>query len=66
MSQSKCGHGFTLFAMAKIRRLGHDNHAPFQVVLVVVVLENQAVTRGKNNLPLWTPNFFTDSEPPIK
>ena len=48
-----------IFAMAKIRRIGHDHHAPFQVVLVVVVLllllllhlKNQAVTRGENKLP---------------
>ena len=42
--------------MAKIRRIGHDHHAPFQVdlvlvVLVLVVLKNQAVTRGQNKLP---------------
>ena len=45
---------FSIFATAKIRRIGHDHHEPFQVVLVVVVvvvLKNQAVTRGKNKLP---------------
>ena len=45
-----------IFAMAKIRRIGHDHHAPFQVDLVLVVLllavfKNQAVTQGKNKLP---------------
>ena len=57
-----------LFAMAKIRRIGHDHHAHFQVVLVVVT--NQAVTRGENKLPheyyTLDPQIFTDSEPPIK
>ena len=38
-----------LFAMAKIRRIGHDHHTPFRMDLVV--LTNQAVTRGENKLP---------------
>ena len=40
--------------MAKIQMIGHDHHAPFWLVLVlivVVVLGYQAVTRGKNKLP---------------
>ena len=38
--------------MAKIRRICHDHHAPFQVVLVLVlVVTNQAVTQSKNKLP---------------
>ena len=36
--------------MAEIRRIGHDHYTPFQVVLVLVG-ENQAVTRGENKLP---------------
>ena len=27
-----------IFAMAKIRRIGHDYHAPFQVDLVLVLV----------------------------
>ena len=27
-----------IFAMAKIRRIGHDHHAPFQVDLVLVLV----------------------------
>ena len=39
-----------IFAMAKIRMIGHDHQAPFWLFLVVV-LGYQAVTRGENRLP---------------
>ena len=41
-----------IFAMAKIYRIGHDHQAPFWdvVIVVLVVLGNQAVTRGENKL----------------
>ena len=55
---------FLLFAIAKIRRIGHDHHTPVQVV--VNVLDNQAVTQGENKLPHGTPNIFIDSESPIE
>ena len=42
---------FSFFAMAKIRRIGHDHHAPFRMVVLVLLLRNQAVTRGENKLP---------------
>ena len=50
------------FAMAKIQRMGHDNQVPFGHVLVVgvVVVENQAVTRGKNKLP--NTQYISDSQ----
>ena len=38
-----------LFAMAQIRRIGHDHQAPFWLVFLVV--GNHAVTQGKNKLP---------------
>ena len=50
-----CFTQFLLFAMAKIRRIGHYHQAPFRVVvlnvLVVVLVENQVVTQGGNKLP---------------
>ena len=39
----------SVFAMVKIRRIGDDHHALFQVV-VALVIENQAVARGENKL----------------
>ena len=60
-----------LFAIAQIRRIGHDHQAPFWhlvVVLFVFVLRNKAVRGGENKLPhgqyTLDPNIFTDSEPP--
>ena len=41
---------WVLFAMAMIQRIGHDHQAPFWLV-VLVVLGNEAVTRGENKLP---------------
>ena len=62
----------TVFAMAKIQRIGHDHQAPFWHLLVGVVVENQAVTRSENKLPhaqytsdpqyfdrFWTPYKMT-------
>ena len=41
-----------IFAMAQIHRIGHDHHTPFWgVVVVVLLLGYQAVTRGENKLP---------------
>ena len=37
-----------VFAMAMIQRIGHDHQAPFWLVVLV---GNQAVTRGENKLP---------------
>ena len=60
------------FAMAKIRRIGHDHQLPSfsLLVVVVVVLGFQAWHEAKtschmHNTP-WTPNIFTYSGPPIK
>ena len=65
----KSGTSLTdIFAMAKIQRIGHDHQAPFWHLLLLG--ENQAVTRGENKLPhdyyTLNPQVFTDSEPPIK
>ena len=61
------GAGLVLFAMAKIRRIGHDHQAPFLVLLGI-----SSVTRGENKLPhaqytpdpqyfyrFWTPYKMT-------
>ena len=57
--------------MAQIRRIGHDIQAPFWVV-VVLVIQRQALTQGENKLPqgqftldpqyfyrFWTPYKMT-------
>ena len=57
------------FAMAKIRRIGHDHQAPFWHLVLVV--EYQALTQSENKLPhaqyTLKPQYFlfTDSGPPI-
>ena len=58
-----------VFAMGRIQTIGHDHQAPFWHLLL---LANQAVTKGKNKLPhahctihLGTPRLFTDFEPTI-
>ena len=63
-----------LFAMAQTCRIGHDHQAHFWVVLLLVVLvvQGQAVTQGENKLPhgqytldpqyfyrFWTPYKMT-------
>ena len=35
-----------VFAMAKIRRIGHDHHAPFQVVVLVLVVLVVVISSG--------------------
>ena len=39
--------------MAKIQRIGNDHQAPFWhiVLLVLLLVGNEAVTRGENKLP---------------
>ena len=50
--ENKLGIFYQFFAMAQIRRIGHDHHTPFWgVVVVVLLLGYQAVTRGENKLP---------------
>ena len=44
--------------MAVIQRIGHDHQAPFW--LVVLVVGNEAVTRGENKLP--HPQYTSDPQ----
>ena len=63
---------FTIIVMANICKIGHDHQAPFQVVVLVVlvVVQGQAVKQGKNKLPhgqyIPDPQYFPDSGSPIK
>ena len=52
---------YPLFAMAQIRRIGHDHQAPFWHLLVLVVFEvssgdakrKQAATRGEYSYEIY-------------
>ena len=56
-NRKKCqllGMQFAVFAMAKIRRIGHDHQAPFQVlVLVLVVLGISSSDTRRKQTTTW-------------
>ena len=59
-----------LFAMAKIRRIGHDHQAPFQVLVVVHLLISSGDRRQKQTTtwPTYLRTHFlcADSGPLVK
>ena len=57
-----------VFAIAKIRRIGHDHQAPFRVLIVLGISSGDTRRKQTTTWPIYLrpPIFFTDSGPPIK